>query len=46
MASLTDYLKHFENVAKYTSFTDSDEFLFSLKGLDIEEYLLQNKKKE
>ena len=40
MESLAHYINHFQNAAKFTSFTDSDEYLFSQQGLDIEEYLL------
>lgn len=39
MKALEDYVFFFKHVAKFTAYTDPDEFIFSPDNLDLEEYL-------
>lgn len=39
MKALSDYIFYFKHVAKFTAYTDPDEFIFSPDNLDLEEYL-------
>ena len=39
MKALEDYVFYFKHVAKFTAYTDPDEFIFSPDNLDLEKYL-------